>query len=321
MTTHNVARLGLGLAALGRPAYLTGGRDHDVGGRRSVAEMQTRTAEVLDAAYAGGIRYVDAARSYGRAEEFLADWLTSRPDATDVMVASKWGYRYVGDWRMDSTVHEVKEHSLEAFRAQLRETQVLLGDRLGLYQVHSVTEDSPVLNDRALQHALADLRDEGMRVGLSTSGPRQSTAIRAALALDVNGSPLFSSVQSTWNLLETSVAPALAEAHDAGVAVVVKEVFANGRLVPRSSDPASGVNKVSRLADQLGIGVDQLAIAAALRQPWAPRVLSGAVTVAQIASHLAGADIDLPTHVMGELADVSEDPNDYWGARSQREWR
>jgi hypothetical protein len=24
---------------------------------------------------------------------------------------------------------------------------------------------------------------------------------------------------------------------------------------------------------------------------------------------------------MGELADVSEDPNDYWGARSQREWR
>src|ERR1700750_1907976 len=99
VTARRVDRIGLGLAALGRPAYLTSGRDRDVGAVRSVAEMRARTAEVLDAAYAGGIRYVDAARSYGRAEEFLADWLNSRPDVADVEVASKWGYRYVGDWR------------------------------------------------------------------------------------------------------------------------------------------------------------------------------------------------------------------------------
>ena len=46
-------------------------------------------AEVLDAAYAAGIRYIDAARSYGRAEEFLAAWLAARPDVTDVTIASK----------------------------------------------------------------------------------------------------------------------------------------------------------------------------------------------------------------------------------------
>ena len=67
------ARIGLGLAALGRPAYLTDGRDQDLGSARSVEDMRARTADVLDAAYAGGVRYVDAARSYGRAEEFLAD--------------------------------------------------------------------------------------------------------------------------------------------------------------------------------------------------------------------------------------------------------
>ena len=33
---------------------------------------------MLDAAYAAGVRYVDAARSYGRAEEFLAGWLAER---------------------------------------------------------------------------------------------------------------------------------------------------------------------------------------------------------------------------------------------------
>ena len=282
--------------------------------------MRARTAEVLDAAYAGGIRYVDTARSYGRAEEFLADWLNSRPDVRDLEIASKWGYRYVGDWRIDSEVHEVKEHTLDAFNAQLRETRALLGDRLGLYQVHSVTEDSPVFSDPALQRALADLRDDGVRVGLSTSGPRQAVVIRAAMRLDVDGMPLFSTVQSTWNLLETSVALALAEAHGAGVGVVIKEAFANGRLAPGSADPAPGVQKVSRLADELEVGIDQLAIAAAVQQPWAPRVLSGAVTVSQVESHLAGADLYLPPNVMSELASVSEDPVDYWAARSRRAW-
>lgn len=320
VTARRADRLGLGLAALGRPAYLTSGRERDVGARRSIDEMRSRTAEVLDAAYAGGIRYVDAARSYGRSEEFLAQWLNSRSDTTDVQVASKWGYRYVGQWRLDSAVHEVKEHTLDAFTAQLHESRALLGDRLGLYQIHSVTPESPVLSDGDLQNALADLRDSGVGVGFSTSGPRQAAVVRAALELDVNGAPLFCAVQSTWNLLEPSVAPALAEAHDAGVAVVVKEVFANGRLSPGSTDPAPGVQQVARVAAEWGMGVDQLAIAAAVSQPWEPRVLSGAVTVPQVESHLAGADADLPARVFDGLTGVSEDPDDYWAARSRRRW-
>jgi len=72
-----VSRMGLGLAALGRPAYITGGRAGDLPDR-SVAGLRARTFAVLDAAYAAGIRYADAARSYGRAEEFLAGWLAAR---------------------------------------------------------------------------------------------------------------------------------------------------------------------------------------------------------------------------------------------------
>ncbi|NVN53871.1 aldo/keto reductase [Mycobacterium sp. DL] len=319
-TARRVDRLGLGLAALGRPAYLTSGRDQDVGEHRSVDEMRSRTAEVLDAAYAGGIRYVDAARSYGRSEEFLSDWLNSRPDVTDVHVASKWGYRYVGRWRLDSPVHEVKEHTLDAFTTQWRESRGLLGDRLRIYQVHSVTEESPVLSDPDLQNALAGLRDSGISVGLSTSGPHQAAVVRAALAMNINGTPLFSVVQSTWNLLETSVASALAEAHAAGVAVVVKEVFANGRLAPGGTDPAAGVQKAARMATDLGVGIDQLAVAAAVSQPWSPRVLSGAVTVSQVQSHIAGADLVVPAEILDALSGLSEDPVQYWAARSRRPW-
>ena len=318
--TRRVERIGLGTAALGRPAYLNSGRDRDVGVARSVDEMRRRTMEILDAAYASGIRYVDTARSYGRAEEFVAEWLGSRPHADDVEVASKWGYRYVGDWRLDVGVHEVKEHSLEALTAQLRETRALLGGRLGLYQVHSVTEESPVLSDPRLQNALADLRDGGLRMGVSTSGPRQAEVIRAVLELAVNGAPLFSAVQSTWNLLETSAGPALAEANDAGVTVVLKEVFANGRLAPGDTETGPGARRIARAAADLGVGIDQLALAGALHQPWVSRVLSGAVTVGQLQSHIVGAGLELRQDTLDELDGASEDPGAYWTARSQRPW-
>jgi aryl-alcohol dehydrogenase-like predicted oxidoreductase len=320
MTINRVDQMGIGLAALGRPAYITAGRDRDVGAARSVQDMRARTAAVLDAAYAGGIRYVDTARSYGHAEEFLAAWAGSRPEITDVVVASKWGYRYVGQWRMDAAAHEVKEHSVAAFTDQLRDTRALLGDRLNLYQVHSVTEDSPLFGDAHLQRALADLRDTGVRIGLSTSGRRQADALHAALELHVNGAPLFSSVQSTWNLLEPSVGSALSEAHGAGVAVVIKEVFANGRLAPGSGDTAPGVLRAAQMANDLGIELDQLAIAAAVQQPWCPRVLSGAVTVSQVESHLAGADFELPPTAIEALTELAEDPADYWSARARRSW-
>ncbi|HEX8928988.1 MAG TPA: aldo/keto reductase, partial [Actinomycetota bacterium] len=62
-----VTPVGLGLAAVGRPAYITLGRGADLGTERSVDDMRRRCHELLDAAYDAGVRYVDAARSYGRA--------------------------------------------------------------------------------------------------------------------------------------------------------------------------------------------------------------------------------------------------------------
>src|ERR1700759_4623987 len=215
-----VSRIGLGLAALGRPAYITAGRPGDLPDR-SVAGMRAQSFVVLDAAYAAGVRYVDVARSYGRAEEFLGAWLAGR-DHPDVVVGSKWGYRYVGDWQLDADTHEVKEHSLAMFTAQLAESRALLGDRIALYQVHSATLDSGLFDDPALLAALARLRAEGVLVGLTTSGPAQAGTIRRALSLTVDGVPLFGAAQITWNLLEPSAGPAAAEAAAAGWPILIK---------------------------------------------------------------------------------------------------
>jgi aryl-alcohol dehydrogenase-like predicted oxidoreductase len=299
----------LGLAAIGRPAYITSGRDRDLPGERGRDDLRARAHELLDAAYELGIRYLDAARSYGDAEQFLGSWLDDRRPA-DVFVASKWGYEYVGDWRRDVETHEVKHHDLVTFERQLAESRALLGDRLRLYQVHSLTPDSPLLTDRPLLDRLAALRDGGVEVGVSTSGPRQGEAVQRALELSVGGQRLVTSVQSTWNLLEPSAAPALAAAHDAGVRVVVKEAVANGRL---AGDEAPA--ELVAVAERYGVGADAVAIGAVLAQPWCDVVLSGAVTPAQLGSNAAAVSF-----APEELAGLAEAPEAYWAARASRPW-
>ncbi|HEY3034848.1 MAG TPA: aldo/keto reductase [Streptosporangiaceae bacterium] len=107
--------IGLGLAALGRPAYINLGRQEDLGHERGVEAMERRCHEVLDAAFEAGVRYLDAARSYGLTERFLASWLERRRLAPSaITVGSKWGYTYTGGWRLAAEVHEVKDHSADA---------------------------------------------------------------------------------------------------------------------------------------------------------------------------------------------------------------
>src|SRR5262245_61134856 len=94
-TGRVVSRLGLGLAALGRPGYINLGHGGDLGRAHDPAAMEAGAHAVLDSAWQSGVRYLDAARSYGEAERFLADWLSSRevpPGAA--FIASKWGYTY-----------------------------------------------------------------------------------------------------------------------------------------------------------------------------------------------------------------------------------
>jgi aryl-alcohol dehydrogenase-like predicted oxidoreductase len=307
-------RLGLGLASLGRPAYINLGRDGALPADRTVGAMCAASWAVLDAAYARGIRWVDVARSYGRAEEFLAGWLAAR-DVPDVTVSSKWGYAYVGGWRTDAGVHEVKEHSLARLTAQWRESRDLLGDRIALYQVHSLTGDSPLFTDEPLLAALAELAgDTTVRVGFSTSGPRQADVVDRALALRVAGSPVFTAVQSTWNVLEPSVGPALARAHDAGAHVLVKETLANGRLVV---DPPAAL---AAIATRHGAGPDAVAIAAVLAQPWADTVLLGPASTAQLSANLAAADLRLSDEELHRLAGTAESTVDYWTTRSGLAW-
>jgi len=322
-----VSRIGLGLAALGRPGYQNVGHGADIGADASVDALRRRTHQVLDAAWAGGVRYVDAARSYGRAEEFLAGWLVARGIAAgELTIGSKWGYRYTAGWQTQAAVHEVKDHSLGALREQIAESRRHLGAHLRLYQIHSATQESGVLDDDGVLDELARLRDEGMLVGLTLSGPRQAETLERALAVERGGRGLFGCVQATWNLLEPSAGDALAGAHAAGIGVIVKEALANGHLAGRgdAGDGASPYAEAQRTlaeeARRLDVSVDALALAAALAQPWADCVLSGAVRVEQLGANLAALSVTVPEDVLGRLAALAVPPGEYWARRAASVW-
>ena len=318
------ARLGLGLAALGRPGYVTLNHASDLGGRYDPPIMELHTHHVLDAAFEAGIRYIDVARSYGRAEDFVASWLRKRAiEPGEISVASKWGYTYTAGWSPSATQHEVKEHSLAAYLRQLHESIERLGPYLSLYQIHSVTSESKTLEDDALIDAIALLRTRGIRAGLSVSGAGQDVAIRRSLEVRRDGERVFDSVQATWNLLERGAESALQDAHGAGMKVVVKESLANGRLSHgnRNQDllfPA--VARIRELAKSRGLTVETLALAAALARPWADIVLTGAATVGQIQSNVDALELAYDPELEEKLRSVSINSTEYWRARSSFRW-
>jgi aryl-alcohol dehydrogenase-like predicted oxidoreductase len=319
-TSLTVTPIGLGLAALGRPGYINLGHNADLGTDKSISAMEAHAHSVLDAAWDAGIRYFDAARSYGRAEQFLASWLRARgipPGA--VTVGSKWGYTYTANWQVEAEQHEVKEHSLAVLQRQRAESDANLGSYLNLYQIHSATLQSGVLDNADVLDQLADYRNAGLAIGLTLSGPRQTDTLRRALDVQRGGRPLFATVQATWNLLEPSAGDVLADAYAAGMGVLVKEALANGRLTPRNSDPTQRA-LLDEVAAAHDTTIDALALAAVLAQPWCTLVLSGAARIEHVRSNVRALDLSLNAEIQARLATLAEPPEQYWATRSDLAW-
>jgi aryl-alcohol dehydrogenase-like predicted oxidoreductase len=290
---------------------MTLGHGRDLAGHTDERSLELAAHAVLDAAHAGGVRYFDTARSYGKAEAFLADWLAGRGLGRDqVTVGSKWGYTYTDEWQIDAPVPEVKDLSIETLRRQYPESRRLLGANLRLYENHSATIESGVLDDQRVLEQLARLRAGGLAIGLTVTGPRQAETIEQSL--ERGG---FDAVQATWNLLERSATAALAAAHAADVGVIVKEALANGRLTARGDVP-----QLTAAAERAGTTPGALALAAALSQPWADVVLSGAATPMTLRSNLTAVALKPPVELFDQLDGLREDPSHYWQARAELPW-
>jgi len=316
-----ISRIGLGLAALGRPSYINVGHGDDLGHTFEKKVLMEKVHQVLDIAWKLGIRYFDTARSYGDAEFFLAEWAKKRGiDPEEIDCGSKWGYIYTANWEKNAVTHEIKKHSVENFENQWTESHSILGDYLKLYQIHSATLESRVLENTAVLNSLMKLKEKGIKIGFSTSGPEQSLAIMKAIQIEIDKAPLFDAVQCTYNMLEVSAGLSLMEAYNLGLMVIIKEALANGILTDkiRTLENIPSKDLLLQKCDELDCSLDTIAFAFVLSQPWADIVLSGASTPVQLISncdaiHYEGLNFEWAMN-------IAEKTDWYWSRRKNLAW-
>lgn len=312
--------IGLGTAAIGRPQYINI-RSSPGASSFSLPEFRQAGRALLEEAYRKGVRYFDTAPGYGIAEELLIDWL-KEAERPGLEVATKWGYTYVANFNPQAKVHEVKEHSLAKLNEQWTQSRKLL-PYLKTYQIHSATFASGVLENEAVLHRLAEIkRTHNVRIGLTTSGPKQIALIKRALEVVVDGKHLFEVFQVTYNLFEQSLATLSDTLGKSDRRWVIKEAMANGRVFPNKAYPhyEAAYQELLRLANKYGVGIDAITLRYCLDSIPVFSVLSGAAKSEHLQANLNVGDFVLTAAEVAGLSKFNTTPEAYWSERSELDW-
>jgi len=314
------SRLGLGLAAIGRPEYINIREHPDED--KAESSYRERAISILEFAYQKGIRDFDTAASYGKGEQFLKDWYQEKK-YSDVRLSSKWGYTYKANWEIGyKGPHEVKEHSLDKLQEQWSKAAELLPG-LKIYQIHSATFESGVLHNKEVLDELHRIKSAtGIRIGVSVSGANQKDVISAAANIKVGGKDLFDSFQVTYNILDTSTHTVLHGLLEKGKTIIVKEALANGRILQNKTYPRyEPLYKVlDEIATGYGVGTDAIALRFVMDHLKPSLVLSGAATKLQLNANLKALSIQLSPEEIASLKKFSTEAEAYWLERKELNW-
>lgn len=311
----------MGLAAIGRPEYINIRSKRNID--KSEEAFRNNAFRVLDFAYAKGVRYFDTAPSYGKGEQFLTEW-NANHQYRDVNLSTKWGYTYVANWELGySGSHEIKEHSLGKLLEQWQVSQ-MLGQALKIYQIHSATFESGILENRAVLELLHQIKQErGIQIGLTSSGANQGKIIEAALKIKIEEEELFDSFQVTYNILEQSSHPVLKRLIDRGKTVLIKEALANGRVFNNDSYPQYQqlYRVLQKIAAKYDVGVDAIALRFVIDALKPRVVLSGASSTIHLEQNLKALNFSLETGDLNQLKALKINPDTYWIERNRLAWQ
>lgn len=307
-----MTKIGLGLAALGRPEYINVRENNNID--KSEAAFKANALSMLSNAYQLGVRYFDTAPSYGKGEAFLKEWQDTHKH-TDADLATKWGYTYVANWKLNyKGAHEVKEHSIDKLLEQWETSKKML-PALKVYQIHSATLESGVLeNQKVLKHLARIKKETGLLIGLTSSGTNQSTVLREAAEIKINGVYLFDAFQATYNFLEPTTFDVLSELVSKGKKVIIKEAVANGRIFTNTP------TLLTDLATKYNVGIDAIAIRFVIDSLNPDVVLSGAFSKKQLQENLKALDFNLTELEVTALKALAIPSKNYWSERKALAW-
>ena len=311
--------IGIGTAALGRPQYINVRQKNC--DNSNLKSFRKQSFSVLEDAYNLGIRYFDTAPGYGLAEELLLEWLQTKNDKT-IEVATKWGYTYTANFDANATIHEVKEHSLSKLNEQWNFSKQLL-PYLKVYQIHSATLETGVLENKAVLNQLAFLKKEhNLKIGLTTTGTNQVEVIQKALSVFVDDDQLFDVFQVTYNFLDQSLLEIIDELELQNKQIVIKEALANGRVFKNKNYPhyEKMYSTLETLAKKYTVGIDAIALNYCEQTIPKSIVLSGASTTNQLEENLKTNSFALSNDEIKTLRSCTISTDFYWKERKQLQW-
>ncbi|TVZ56003.1 aryl-alcohol dehydrogenase-like predicted oxidoreductase [Lutibacter sp. Hel_I_33_5] len=311
--------LGLGTAAIGRPQYINIRQKKQ--SEFDLISFKNEGFKVLEEAYNLGIRYFDTAPGYGLAEKLVLEWMKTKNDPS-IEISTKWGYMYVADFNPKATIHEVKEHSLDKLNEQWEVSKNFLPN-LKLYQIHSATLETGVLENQPILNKLATLKKEHqIKIGITTTGENQVEVIKKALAISVDGEPLFDTFQVTFNILEQSLVEVANELDKNGKKIIIKEALANGRLFKNNKylHYHKLYKSLENLAKKYQVGIDAIALKFCKQNLPKSTILSGISNKQHLISNLEFTNFELSTDELQELKSFKVAPKEYWNERKQLTW-
>jgi aryl-alcohol dehydrogenase-like predicted oxidoreductase len=265
------------------------------------------TRAVVDAALESGVNFFDTADIYGAApgggEELLGKAL--RAVRSDVVLATKFGMDLGASAPNTGLARGSGDYIVRSAEDSLRR---LGTEYIDLYQYHEPDGRTPVEVTLA---ALDRLVQSGKVRHAGCSNFTETLLREGADAACRQGVEGFVSVQSCYHLLnrsvESDVVPACLERR---IALLPYYPLANGLLTGKYArgEPAPAgsrmswrtswftdaalerVEELGRVADELGVGLLQLAIGWLLAQPAVACVVTGAMSADQIAANVAASD-------------------------------
>lgn len=312
-------KLGLGTAALGRPQYINIRQENT---KYSTLEaFRKHSFSILEEAYNLGIRYFDTAPGYGFAEKLVLEWLQTKNDAS-IEIGTKWGYTYTANFDANATIHEVKEHSFSKLNEQWNFSKQLL-PHLKVYQIHSATLETGVLENKEVLKKLAFLKKEhNLKIGLTTTGENQVEVIKKAMNMLVDGKQIFDIFQVTYNFLDQSLLEVSKDLIRQNKSIVIKEALANGRVF--RNQHYKHYDKMYTILEDLSkkytVGIDAITLKYCTQTIPKSIVLSGASNVTQLKENLKMTSFYLATDEIKLLDSFKVNSEFYWAERKKLQW-
>jgi aryl-alcohol dehydrogenase-like predicted oxidoreductase len=303
MEKRKLGNTGLEVTVVGFGAMTIGGAFGPVDDGQSTA--------ALHAAIDSGMNFIDTSNAYGegRSESLIGAFLKSRSDRDDILIISKGGNNMV-----------TRKRNFEAnYIAQcLDESLQRLGrETIDLYLLHNPSVDNMQALDSyaVLDKAKADGKIRHWGVSVNTVEECEFAAAQDRP----------SALQMEYNVMNQAAEDAFGAAQAAGLGVISRVPLGRGFLSgsideskqfsdddsrKRSLTPENirkfqvHLDKVKRLATELGVSPAELAVRFCVSNPNVSCVIPGVRTAEQAKQNAASAE-PLPADVMAQLAQGS----------------